>query len=251
MRKNFMAIPRGTLEVDTGASQGKLEAWRHTLGQGGVNGVPYPERVISGLQKLRPLLVRVFLQEYFDVYPDHGIFHWEKLDAYLESIAATGAKVLATINFKPRPLYPTINQDIWRPSDIEEWQELIRQLVRRYSLEKPVVTYWESANEPDIGENGGCPFRLGSVEEIHEFYRLTMKPVLDVFPQAKIGGPCPADSGLTIPFIDLCMHSGTRLDFLSWHIYADDPGVHRSTIEKVARKVREYPGKRPEIMVNE
>jgi xylan 1,4-beta-xylosidase len=251
MSINFNRMQREIVEIDAGQTQGRIEAWRHTIGQGGVNHLPFPERVENGLQKLRPRLARVFLQEYFNVYPEHGVYNWDRLDPYLESIARTGAKVLATINFKPKPLYPEVDQDIWRPNNVEEWQELIAQLVRRYSVEKRIVTYWESANEPDIGEYGGCPFRLKSPEEIYEFYAMTIKPVLEVFPEAKVGGPCPADNRLVLPFLDQCAQHGTRLDFVSWHLYEDDPAVHRSIAEKIAQRLESFPGKRPETMVNE
>ncbi len=72
--------------------------------------------------------------------------------------------------------FPEINQDVWQPNDWAEWQNVIYQLVRRYSVEKPIVTHWEHANEADYGWWGGCPFRFGSLEESHEFYRMLIKP---------------------------------------------------------------------------
>ena len=119
------------------------------------------------------------------------------------TLAQTGAKVLATINFKPPLLYPQVNQDIWRPNDIAEWHNVIYQLVQRYSVEKPIVTYWEHVNEPDIGETGGCPYRIPAAEELHEFYAMTIKPILEAFPAAKVGGPAAADFQFVPGFVDL------------------------------------------------
>ena len=158
-----------------------------------------------------------FLQEYFDIYPAHGVFNWTKLDAYMDSFAQTGTKLLATINFKPLVLFPEINQDIWRPNNVEEYQNLIYQLVRRYSVEKPIVTHWEHANEADYGWWGGCPFRFGSIEESVEFYQMLLKPILEAFPAAKVGGPCPAMAKEVPGFVELCARHGTQLDFVTYH----------------------------------
>lgn len=251
MAKNYVQMPRAEININAQEVIGPFEAWRHTVGQGGVNSQPLPEKLIAATRKLQPRLVRVFLQEYFDVYPDHEVFDWSKLDPYMESFAKTGAKVLATINLKPPVLFPQIDQDIWRPTDVAEWQHVIAQLVRRYSVEKPIVTYWEHVNEPDIGTWGGCPYHIPSVEDLHEFYRMTMQPVLDAYPQAKIGGPCPADYQVIPGFLDLCAQHNTRLDFVSYHRYQDEPEAHRRIADSLSEKLDQFPAHRPELMINE
>ena len=54
-------------------------------GRGASTASRSPARVIEGMRKLKPRLVRIFLQEYFNVYPAHGVFDWGKLDAYMDS----------------------------------------------------------------------------------------------------------------------------------------------------------------------
>jgi len=85
MTKNYLALPRVDIKIDAGSPQGSFEWWRHSVGQGGVNSQPLTPRVIEGMRKLKPRLVRIFLQEYFNVYPAHGVFDWRKLDAYMDS----------------------------------------------------------------------------------------------------------------------------------------------------------------------
>jgi xylan 1,4-beta-xylosidase len=244
-------MPRTVVNVDSQAVIGPFEAWRFSIGHGAVNSLPLPEKVIEGTVKLKPRLLRVFLQEYFDIYPGHGVFNWTKLDAYLDSFARTGAKVLATINFKPRVLFPEIDQDTWRPNNVDEYQKLIFQLVRRYSVEKPIVTHWEHANEGDIGWWGGCPFRFASLEESHEFYRLLTKPILAAFPEAKVGGPCPGQVKEVPGFVELCARNGTQLDFVTYHGYTSDLEYYRQTARELAAVLDAYPGKRPELMLDE
>jgi hypothetical protein len=233
---------------------GPFEPWRHTLGHGGINSLPLPDRVVDGTKKLHPRLVRVFIQGFFNVYPDHGRFDWSRLDPYMDALARTGAKVVAAITIKPKPLYPTIDQSVWRPNDPAEWQRVVAALVKRYSVDRPLVTYWEIGNETDIGENGGCPYLIRDPADYHAYYRLTIDPILSTFPQAKVGGPAVANAdGPLLPgFIDRCAADQTRLDFVSWHLYADDPDRHAGLVAKYCKLLDEkFPGRRPEMLVTE
>jgi xylan 1,4-beta-xylosidase len=251
MTIDYTKLPRTIVNVDTQVVTGRFEAWRHAIGHGAVNSLPLPEKVIQGTSKLKPRLMRVFLQEYFDIYPAHGVFNWTKLDAYMESFARTGTKLLATINFKPLVLFPEINQDIWRPNNVEEYQNLIYQLVKRYSVEKPIVTHWEHANEADYGWWGGCPFRFGSIEESFEFYQMLLKPILAAFPQAKVGGPCPAMVKEVPGFVELCARHGAQLDFVSYHGYTSNLEFYRRVAGELAAVLDQCPGERPELMMDE
>ena len=186
---DYSRLPRTEVVVDAAAEQGVLETWRHTLGHGGINALPLPSRVVGGARKLKPRLIRVFLQEHFAVYPEHGRFDWSLLDPYMEALARTGAHVVAAICLKPKPLYPTIDPRVWRPTDWGEWQRVIRELVRRYSVDRSIVTHWEIGNETDIGEHGGCPYLIPDPVEYAEYYTKTIEPVLQVYPEAKVGGP--------------------------------------------------------------
>ncbi len=242
------------VDVDLAAEEGPLELWRHGLGHGGINPLPLPDRVVRGAAKLKPRLIRVFIQEFFQVYPEHGRFDWGRLDPYMDALARTGAKVVAAITIKPRPLFPGVDPAVWQPNDVAEWQRVIAALVRRYSVDKPIVTYWEIGNETDIGENGGCPYLIPKADDYAAYYRMTSAPILATFPQAKVGGPAVAngDGELLPAFIDLCAKEGTRLDFVSWHLYADDPRRHARLADKYCTLIGEkFPARRPELLVTE
>lgn len=253
MSKNFLAMPRVLVEVDAGKNTGSFDWWRHSLGHGAVNSTPLPERVSKAVKNLKPKLIRIFLQEYFNVYPDHGVFDWSKLDPYMESFANTGAKIVATINFKPPVLFPVRDHSICKPNNVEEYQNLIYQVVKRYSVDKPIVTHWEHANEPDIGEEGGCPFLLPTAEDNYEFYKMLLKPIFEAFPEAKVGGPAMAyfSNPIMKGFIELCHKNNTPLDFVSWHSYTDDPKTFVERIETVKGYVSIYKENKPELMYNE
>jgi len=224
MEQNYFTMSRTVISVDSSDSIGIVEPWRQSIGLGGVTHEPLPEGPANALGKLKPRLVRIFLQEYFNVYPDHGVYDWSRLDPYMDALADMGCKVLATINFKPPVLYPKIDEKVWLPNNVEEYQDVIRALVKRYSIDRRIVIYWEHANETDIGENGGCPFLITTAEDNYEWYKILIKPVLEIFPEAKVGGPAIADSSNPIlkGFIKLCHDGNTPLHFVSWHSYNND-----------------------------
>jgi len=239
------------VHVDAAPSGEPLELWRHALGLGGVNSLPLPERVVEGVHSLGPRLIRIFIQEFFQVYGGSGRFDWSRLDPYMDALAATGAKIAAAITIKPRALYPEVDQARWRPRDVEEWQHVIRELVRRYSVRRHLVTHWEIGNEPDIGEHGGCPYLITDPEDYGEYYAMTVRPILEVFPGARVGGPALASvrHELLAGLVKFCRRTGTRLDFVSWHLYSNSPTQHADSVRLARRAVDMFPGPRPETMV--
>ena len=246
-------LPGVTIQVDGDSDAGPLELWRQGVGHGGVNPDPLSDRVVAGTARLKPRLIRVFLQEFFFVYPESGRFDWSRLDPYMDSFARTGAKVVAAITIKPRPLYPRIDPGVWRPTDVKEWQRVVAALVRRYSVDRPIVTHWEIGNETDIGENGGCPYLIPDPKDYLEYYRMTMAPVLEAFPAAKVGGCAVAHGGGDyLPrFLELCRRQSVRLDFISWHLYADDSSRHAGLVERYRKLLEPFGKERPEMMVTE
>lgn len=253
MGVDMRCLPRSEVVVDAGKTAGPLELWRHTIGHGGINSKPLPPRVADGLRKLTPRLIRIFIQEFFDVYPEHGRYDWSKLDPYMDSLAVTGAKVVAAITIKPKVLFQKIDQSIWIPNDVAEWQNLIYQMVRRYSVEQPIVSHWEIGNETDIGEWCGCPYLIKSPRDYGEYYAMTTEPILRAFPEAKVGGPAlaSAEGNFLEAFIDYCLENNLQVDFLSWHLYCDDPLAHAALVKKVQTILEKVPEKRLETMVTE
>src|SRR5438128_935574 len=121
---NLLSLPQANIAIDAGARLGPLEWWRHSLGHGGINPLPLPERVVQGVSQLKPRLLRIFLQEFFAIYPARGRFDWTRLDPYMEALARTGAKVVAAITIKPPVLFPQVDHAIWEPGSVEEWQRV-------------------------------------------------------------------------------------------------------------------------------
>jgi hypothetical protein len=253
MVPDFSRMPSIPAIINAAEPIGPFEWWRHSVGQGGINHHPLPPRVVDAVRNLRPGLIRIFIQQFFDIYPRRGVFNWERLDPYMGALADTGAMVLASITIKPPPLYPSIDQKIWRPNDPAEWQNVISKLVKRYSVDRAIVSHWGIGNETDIGEHGGCPYLIPDPAEFSEYYALTAKPILETFPKAKIGGPSASNGrhALIAGLLDHCGRTGLPLDFISWNIYSNDPAAHADLARYNAAIARNAVGTPPETMITE
>ncbi len=144
-----------TVRVNFGERLGPLEIERMSLGQGGISAEPMWADRISEVRALRPRLIRLFIQEYFDLLPASGRYHFETLDRCVDTILRAGAKPLMNISFKPRLLFPTIDPSQAEPNDYKAWESLVENLVKHYRDRGDGIQFWEVANEPDIGEADG------------------------------------------------------------------------------------------------
>ena len=237
MLTKFTNMMHRKLTVDWSKDMGELDLRSHSLGIGGINSMPPPKAVVEATAALKPRMVRIFLQEFFFIYPDHGVFDWVKMDAYMDAVHAMGGDIMASICIKPKPLYPEVDEKIYMPTDIKEWQAVIKAMVLRYSKEKPYVTYWSVANEMNIGENGGAPYLITNPDDFFEYYKITIAPILEALPDIKVGGPSAAagcsndmwDDGAIAfleRFTELCTINKVPLHFICWNAYSDNPQSH-------------------------
>ncbi len=165
-------------------------------------------------------------------YPAPGRYHWDTLDTVIEKILETKAKPILCLCFKPKALYPKIDQHVVHPSDYAEWEELVYQLVKHCNQARKFgIEYWEVANEPDIGEDGGCPYLFQPADYVI-YYAHTVSAIRRADPRAKVGGPALAgyNSDIGTALIEHCGKGQAPLDFFSWHVYHSDPGYFRKSI---------------------
>ncbi|RPI20673.1 MAG: hypothetical protein EHM61_26560, partial [Acidobacteria bacterium] len=114
------------------------------------------------------------------------------------------------------------------------------------------IQYSEVGNEPDIGEDGGCPYRF-THESYCRYYEYTVAAALRADPQAKVGGPALAyfKSPILPALFELCASRQVPLHFVSWHIYNSDPAAIRATIDYVKALLGRYPKLKPETVLDE
>ena len=231
---------------------GPMEIDRMALGQGGLSAEPMWDSRIAEIRSLQPSMIRLFIQEYFDLLPEPGRYHFDTLARSVDTILKTGAQPIMCICFKPRVLFPEINQDIVEPSDYNHWEKLIFNLVRHYKEKNTGIRYWEVANEPDIGESGGCPYRF-KAESYVRYYRHTIEAILRADPDARVGGPALANvhSPILPALLEFCEEQKVPLHFVSWHIYSSSPQQIRGTIDYVKELLKKYPSIKVETILNE
>jgi len=253
MRDRFTDMARRKVSIDFAPDKylGKLSFDNHSFGIGGIHSMPMPQEVADGMRRLQPKLVRVFIQEFFCVCAEVDgklTLDFAKLDAYMKAVNDTGADIMASICIKPHALYPIVDETIWRPNDVGKWQWIIYEMVKRYSVEFKYVTHWGVGNEMNIGESGGCPYKINDVRDYHEYYKMTADAVLRAFPQGKVGGPSFAGvSQETFDFFDnfirMCKADKVRLDFVAYNIYSDSDRYHVDSAAKIESIVNKYDDK--------
>jgi hypothetical protein len=152
---------------------------------------------------------------------------------------------------------------------VKEWQSVITAMVKRYSVEKKYVTHWAVANEINIGEYGGCPYKFTSPHDFFEYYKMTVEAVLKAWPDAKIGGPAWAGSvgggeewegsdGETKEnaehflgtFLDLVKQENLKLDFISYNMYYDDQRLWLNATQLFSELIRKH-NKTVELYITE
>lgn len=231
---------------------GPMHIERMALGQGGLSDEPMFGGRLAEIRALKPSLIRLFVQEYFDLLPSPGLYHFDTLDRAVDSILATGAKPLMALCFKPKALFPRIDDSVVEPTDYAEWAALVSELVQHYRVRGAGVVYWEVGNEVDIGEGGGTPYRF-QPDSYARYYERTAAAIRHADPLARVGGPALADvrSPILPALLDACSARGLPLDFVSWHRYTSSPKEIRDTIDYVHGLLKEHPGLRPETFCTE
>ena len=241
-----------SVKVSFDRSQGPLNIDHIALGQGGLSADTMWVEREAEVRALHPKLIRLFVQEYFDLLPAPGRYHFDALDKSVDLILRAGATPLLSIAFKPKVLFPKVDQDVVEPGDYQQWEDLVFALVRHYQERGGAGWYWEVGNEPDIGEDGGCPYRF-QPDSYARYYHRTAAAIRRADSRAKVGGPALAGwrSPILPALLDSCAAKNVPLDFVSWHVYNSDPLAVRATIEGVKELLKKHPGLRPETILDE
>ena len=241
-----------TLTLDFAKDAGPMEMNHISLGQGGLSPDPIWRSRVSEVRALHPRLIRLFVQEYFDLLPAPGRYHFDTLDQSVDDIVQAGATPLMTIAIKPKVLYPKVDQDVIDPNDYGKWEQLIFAMVDHYKKKGLTGFYWEVGNEGDIGEMGGSPNRY-TPENYTGYYRHTIEAVLRADPTAHVGGPAVAGwkSPILPALIAYCDKERVPLNFVSWHIYNSDPKAVEETIHSVKALLAQHPSVHAETILDE
>jgi xylan 1,4-beta-xylosidase len=160
------------------------------------------------------------------------VYTWTRFDQVYDAIVAAGMRPVLEISFMPPPLasgtqtlhwYNGVPANITPPKDWTKWQNLMAAIVThlegRYGVDEIRNNwYFEVWNEPS------WMYSLGDAG-YNQLYSYTVKGLLAGDAQVKVGGP--AGSAGESPYmvaslISYARSNGLKLDFVSWHRYAND-----------------------------
>lgn len=242
------------LRAEIGAAGMAWPRLHRGLAQGGEQRDPaYLARVAPRLRALGTEYIRLdHVFDYYDVLrrePDGRLaYDFTRLDAALDAVLAAGAQPVLSLGLTPALLSPT-GAENEPPDDLRRWRALVTATVRHVNGERGLgVRYWEVWNEPNL-----APFWAGSFQDYLRLYRATAAAVVAADPTVKVGGPATAGHEFWVAgLIDWAAATGTRLDFVSWHLYHVHPVMAANQAALVARWLARYPQFRDtELVVSE
>jgi xylan 1,4-beta-xylosidase len=144
-----------------------------------------------------------------------------------DKLLELGVRPFVELSFMPTPLATSGNSiffykgNVSPPKKMEYWGQLVQAFtehcVKRYGIQEVSQWRFECWNEPNIA------FWAGTRDEYFELYRQTALAVKSISSRIPVGGPATAQVAWIPEFISYCVKSDVSLDFLSTHIYANDP----------------------------
>jgi hypothetical protein len=238
--------------VDFNNKLGPMNIDRFSLGQGGFSSALSFDNRTAEISLLKPRMIRMFLQPFFDVLPAPGKYQFSALDPSIDSILKTGAKPLLCIVMKPKVLFPRIDENLVEPTSWAAWEALIYNMVLHYKVRNGGGWYWEVGNEWNSDHGGGTPYHM-TPDQYNRFYQHTVAAIRRADPEAHVGGPAQAGvKGDLIPaLLTFSEKNKVPLDFVSWHGYSNDPKWFRQTIDLMHEQLRQHPGLHPETVIDE
>jgi xylan 1,4-beta-xylosidase len=242
-----------SVQLHLNKETGPLRIDHFGVGHGGYWDQPtWLDRARGEVRALNSKVIRLFVQEYYNLLPTPDRYNWEHLDSSVSMILNTGSEPLMCLTFKPRMLFPRLDQDVVFPTDWAAWERLVYELVRHYKERGTAIQYWEIGNEGDIGAAGGCPYRF-TPETYKVYYQHTARAIRHADPEACVGGPALArhTSPILPALLSFCERGGAPLDFVSWHNYSSDPDTFTQSIRYVKALLSNHPSLHAKTILDE
>jgi len=161
---------------------------------------------------------------------DGPVYNFSYVDQIYDSLLQDGVRPFVELSFMPNKLAAKdIHQAFWYkpnispPKDWKRWEDLIQQfavhLIERYGTEEVAQWYFEVWNEPNLDFWAGEPKQ----ETYWDLYDHTAAALKRVDSRLRIGGPATAQAAWVDAFIAHCVQKHIPMDFVSTHVYANDP----------------------------
>jgi len=171
------------------------------------------------------------------------IYNFSYVDQIYDGLLSNGVKPFVELSFMPKKLAAAqtlhafwYKPDISPPKDWDRWGDLIsaftRHLVDRYGIGETSQWYFEVWNEPNWDFWAGEPKQA----TYWQLYDHAAGAIKAVSPRLRVGGPSTAQAAWVADFIQHCSENKVPVDFVSTHVYGDDPvKLVFGTDEKIPR----------------
>ncbi|HOK80605.1 MAG TPA: glycosyl hydrolase [bacterium] len=173
------------------------------------------------------------------IYPDQNAdpykpssYNFESSDRFFLAILKGGFEPYLRIgdSWSSGPQFPSLKRR--SPVNKTNWIRAAVEVVRHYrKLAGPKLRYVEIWNEPDHRK-----FWDASLNEFCILFDETARALKTEFPDLKIGGPGFTAAAVLLPkgkfvvesFLDYLQKHHTPVDFISWHLYSNNPDMFAS-----------------------
>lgn len=158
------------------------------------------------------------------------VYNFSYVDQIYDGLLSSGVRPFVEIGFMPNKLAAgNILHTFWYkpnispPKDWSHWDALVsafaEHLVDRYGIDEVTQWYFEVWNEPNLDFWAGEP-KQATYWELYDHTALAIKKIS---PRLRVGGPATAQAAWVDAFIRHCVENDVPVDFVSTHVYANDP----------------------------
>ncbi len=154
-------------------------------------------------------------------------YNFQYVDQIYDNLLAAGVTPFVELSFMPAALASGSKTVFWYkanttpPKAMDAWVRMVtafaRHLFDRYGGDELSRWAFEVWNEPNLD------FWAGTQQQYFELYRSTATALKAVDKRLRVGGPATAATAWAPEFIEFCAKEEAPVDFLSTHIYANDP----------------------------
>ena len=157
------------------------------------------------------------------------IHDFERVDAVLDRLLATGLRPVIELSFMPRDLSSDPEKSVFDyvgiispPRDMGRWSDLVagfvRHVIDRFGQDEVRSWAFEVWNEPNLRV-----FWSADEAAYFDLYDASVRAVRSVDPTLRVGGPATAAVGWVDDLLAHVAEADVPLDFLSTHTYGLPP----------------------------
>ena len=166
-------------------------------------------------------------------------YDFAQSDLYIESITKLGINIIFRLGYSDEGKVAVRHNS--PPASYDKWVNVVEHVVRHYDQGwanglHADIRDWEIWNEPD-----GADFWSGTPEQYQSLYGVTARAIKKLDSSLNVGGPAIAGNlSFLEGFLKYARKERLPVDFVSWHIYTQDPDDVAARAEKVHGLLSQY-----------